>query len=308
MNDPQPPPGAEQAAREDLLDEVQQLITALEAHSDPAVGTQLKALLEGIDTVHRAALTHLVGAIESMAGQAFMNRLTADPAIRLLLMSYDLLAVDRRILAEEAIDLVRGHLHSHGIDVELVEVVGGVVYVRLHGLERSGHDADAVLRDLEAALREGLVGFQEVVLRERERAATFVRLGGVRRAHKPVYHRVAASAELGNGELLAVSLGAQQLILARVNGEAFALAGCCGDTPLPLRFSQLDGYTLECSWHGCQYDVRTGAYTGRRASRPGMPGDDSAPPGQRLAVFPVREENGDILVAVAVAPVDPKGT
>jgi nitrite reductase/ring-hydroxylating ferredoxin subunit/Fe-S cluster biogenesis protein NfuA len=274
MNDPQPPPGAEQAAREDLLDEVQQLITALEAHSDPAVGTQLKALLEGIDTVHRAALTHLVGAI----------------------------------LAEEAIDLVRGHLHSHGIDVELVEVVGGVVYVRLHGLERSGHDADAVLRDLEAALREGLVGFQEVVLRERERAATFVRLGGVRRAHKPVYHRVAASAELGNGELLAVSLGAQQLILARVNGEAFALAGCCGDTPLPLRFSQLDGYTLECSWHGCQYDVRTGAYTGRRASRPGMPGDDSAPPGQRLAVFPVREENGDILVAVAVAPVDPKGT
>jgi nitrite reductase/ring-hydroxylating ferredoxin subunit/Fe-S cluster biogenesis protein NfuA len=308
MSDQNPPAGAEDVAREDLLDEVQQLIAALEAHSDPAVGTQVKALLEGIDTVHRAALTHLVGAIEGMAGQAFMNRLTADPAIRLLLMSYDLLAVDRRILAEEAIDMVRGHLHAHGIDVELVEVVGGVVYVRLHGLERSGHDADAVLRDLEAALRDGLAGFQEVVLRERERAATFVQLGGVRRAHKPVYHRVAASTDLTEGQLLAVSLGAQLLILARVAGEAFALAGCCGDTPLPLRFSRLDGYTLECSWHGCLYDVRTGAYTGRRSVHRVMTEDAEPLGGQRLAVFPVREENGDVLVAVAVEPVEPQGS
>ena len=68
-----------------------------------------------------------------MAGDAFINRLAADPAIRLLLMSYDLLAVDRRLLAEEALDTVRGHLHDHGIDVELSEVVGGAVYVKLHG-------------------------------------------------------------------------------------------------------------------------------------------------------------------------------
>ena len=64
-----------------------------------------------------------MGAIQSMAGDAFVNRLTGDPAIRLLLMSYDLLAVDRRTLAEEALDAVRGHLHAHGVDVELVEVL-----------------------------------------------------------------------------------------------------------------------------------------------------------------------------------------
>ena len=119
----------------DILEEVQRLIAELESHPDQAVRTAVTTLLQGIDTVHRTALTHLVGAIQGMAGEAFVNRLTADPAIRLLLMSYDLIAVDRRLHAEEALDSVRGHLHDRGIDVELAEVVGGAVYVRLHGIE-----------------------------------------------------------------------------------------------------------------------------------------------------------------------------
>src|SRR5262252_1014000 len=141
----------------------------LEAHPDPAVRAAVTSLLQGIDAVHRTALTHLVGAIQGMAGEAFMNRLTADPAIRLLLMSYDLIAVDRRLHAEEALDAARGHLHDHGIDVELTEVVGGAVYVRLHGVERSDIVAEAVRHDLEAALRAGLLGFQELVIGERAR-------------------------------------------------------------------------------------------------------------------------------------------
>src|SRR5262252_5162821 len=140
----------------------------LEAHPDPAVRAAVTSLLQGIDTVHRTALTHLVGAIHGMAGEAFMNRLTADPAIRLLLMSYDLIAVDRRLQAEEALDTVRGHLHAHGIDVELVEVVGGAVYVRLHGVTDDA-DLAALRQDLEEALASGLVGFQELVLGDRER-------------------------------------------------------------------------------------------------------------------------------------------
>ena len=132
----------------DILEEVQRLIAELESHPDARVRASVTALLEGIDTVHRTALTHLVGAIQSMAGEAFMNRLTADPAIRLLLMSYDLIAVDRRLHAEEALDRVRGHLHDHGIDVELSEVVGGAVYVTLHGIERSDVVREGVRRDL----------------------------------------------------------------------------------------------------------------------------------------------------------------
>jgi len=97
--------------------------------------------------VHRTGLTRMLTAIQGMAGEAFINRLVGDPAIRFLLMSYELLAVDRRIMAEEVLDSVRGSLHQEGVDVEIVEVVGGVVYVRLHGAEElyvSGYTAEAL--------------------------------------------------------------------------------------------------------------------------------------------------------------------
>ncbi len=48
----------------DLLDEVQRLLAALEAHPDREIGVQVTALLQGIDTIHRTALTRLVGAIQ----------------------------------------------------------------------------------------------------------------------------------------------------------------------------------------------------------------------------------------------------
>src|SRR5262249_31517428 len=162
----------------------------LEAHPDPAVRTSVANLLQGIDAVHRTALTHLVGAIQGMAGEAFMNRLTADPAIRLLLMSYDLIAVDRRPHAEEALHAARGPLPDHGIDLELTEVVGGAVYVRLHGV--GGAAVEAVRRDLEDALRAGLLGFQELVIGDRAtvQMSPLLQVGGLRRPQRPVYRRL----------------------------------------------------------------------------------------------------------------------
>lgn len=273
----------------DLLEEAGRLIDELEAHPDPAVGERVRALLAAIDSVHRAALTHLVNGIQGMAGDAFLNRLTSDPAIRLLLMSYDLLAVDRRILAEEALDTVRGHLHAHGVDVELSEVVGGVVYVRLHGLDASGVAEDAVRADLEAALAEGLLGFQELVLREREaRPPQLVQLDGQRRSNRPVYRTAAPEGGLAEGEMLAVELDDQPVLLARVEGEVYAVANRCGDGPLPLHFGELHGAELRCSWHGCRYDLRRGSRL-----------DGGT---ERLRVYPVAVERGEIRVAVGVEP------
>ncbi len=277
---------------DDVIGRVSALIADLEAHPDPDVRSKVGELLEGIDAVHRAGLSHLVGGIESMAGEPFLRRLAADPAIRLLLMSYDLLAVDRHLVAEEALDAVRGHLHARGIDVELREVVGGVVYVILHGLERSGATEDAVRRDLEAALREGLLGFQELVIGDREsRASTVVTLRGPRNAHRPVYRRALDADELDPGAMRAVELDGQPILLVNVEGEVYAVANRCGDTPLPLEFGSLDDAELRCSWHGCRYDVRSG----KRLDEP-----DAA---ARLAVFPVVIAGGEIRVAVAVEPV-----
>lgn len=287
-------PGAEDAAGEHVLAEVQRLIAELEGHEDATVGERLHRLLAGIDVVHRAALTHLVGAIQGMAGEAFLNRLTADPAIRILLMSYDLLTVDRRLQAEEALDLVRGHLHAHGIDVELLEVVGGVVYVRLHGEGRTRISEVAVARDLEAALREGFLGFQELIMNERDRGgdAAFVPAVTLRRANRPVYHDAFAASELPPGEMRAIEVGAEPVLVANVQGDVVAVRNRCGASPLPLHFGELRGAELTCSWHGCRYDLRSG----RRLDRDDVQADE------QLVVLPVAVRDGTIRIAVGTEP------
>ena len=117
----------------DVVEEVDRLITSLQQHPDPAVREQVRALLEGIDAVHRTGLTRMLTAIQGMAGEAFINRLVGDPAIRFLLMSYELLAVDRRIMAEEVAGR-RPRSAAPGRRRRGDRRGGGrVVYVRLHG-------------------------------------------------------------------------------------------------------------------------------------------------------------------------------
>jgi len=272
----------------DLLEEVQRLIDGLESHPDPAVRADVAALLQGIDAVHRTALTHLVNAIRGMAGDAFVNRLAGDPAIRLLLMSYELVAVDRRLVAEEALDAVRGHLHDHGIDVELVEVVGGAVYVRLHGLRDEG-TAEAVRRDVEEALKAGLLGFQELVIGDRVASGpTLLQVGGLRSAQRPVYRRACGLPDVSPGSMVAVDVEGQPILVANVEGQIHAVVNRCGDSPLPLQFGTLEGAELRCSWHGCRYDVRTGKRLDGGSGH--------------LAVVPVALEDDEVRVAVAVEP------
>ena len=280
---------------EDLLADVERLIAVLTAHADPQVGETALALLANIDFVHRTALTRLLGAIQSMAGDAFVNRLTADPAIRLLLMSYDLLAVDRRTLAEEALDPVRGHLHAHGIDVELVEVLGGVVTVRLHGAPPPDDPAYAgVLRDLDEALSAGLLGFQELEIRQGKGArpapadSIFLPAQALKRAKRPVYRRVCALDEIAQGATRAVLVDDANVLIARVDDDVFAVRNACGDGPLPLDYSVLQGAELTCSWHGCRYDIRSG----RRLDYANASAEE------HLSVLPVRVMDGFVEIVV----------
>jgi nitrite reductase/ring-hydroxylating ferredoxin subunit len=277
---------------EDILAEIVALIESLESHPDPDVRERVTMLLSRVDAVHRSALTHLMGAIQSMAGEAFITRLAADPTIRLLLMSYDLLAVDRRTLAEEALDAVRGHLRAHGVEVELLEVVGGVVSVRLHGLESNAAPPDAARRDIEKALRAGLLGFQELEVRgadepDRAPATGFVPATALSRARKPLRFATLLVDELAPSSMRAVTVQDVSILLVNVAGELFAVRNACGESPLPLEFGSIEGSEIRCSWHGCRYDLRTG----RRLDR-------DAPREEWLTVLPVAVRDGIIEVAL----------
>ncbi|GAC1684759.1 MAG: hypothetical protein NVS9B3_03000 [Gemmatimonadaceae bacterium] len=185
-----------------------------------------------------------------------------------------------------------------------MEVLGGVVAVRLHGIAATDAAHPGVLHDIEEALREGLLGFQELEVRSGKGArpaaadSSFLPRTSLQRAFRPVYRDVCRADEITPGTIRGVIIDGAAVLLARVGEELFALRNACGESPLPLDYSTLTGTELRCSWHGCRYDVRTG----QRLDRPGAGREE------QLSVLPVRVADGVVQVVVATERAVPPGT
>ena len=147
-----------------LLDELERLLTEAEALDDPD-RDRVFALLDRVDALHR----HALGRLGSLLGAERSEQLrAADPAVAWLFDAYAV-AVDERAAAEAAIDSIRPYLHSHGGDVAVVEAHDGVVRVRLSGA-CSGCTASTVTlkRGVEEALRDGFPGFAAMEVEEED--------------------------------------------------------------------------------------------------------------------------------------------
>lgn len=137
-----------------LLDRLEELLHDVEELDEP-VRDRVFELLDGVDAVHRLAITRLA---DSLAGE--LRRLRrSDPAVDWLFEAYGV-GVDDVEAASAALEPVRPYLHEHGGEVEVLAVQHGVVRVRLAGACSGCTSAAQTLRHgVEEALREGLPGF-----------------------------------------------------------------------------------------------------------------------------------------------------
>jgi Fe-S cluster biogenesis protein NfuA len=148
----------------DLLERLEELVVELEGLDEP-VRAEVFELLDGIDVLHRMALTRLGDALDP----ATLDRLReADPAIAWLLDAYGV-GIDELAAAEAALEPIRPYIHSHGGQVEVLDVTDGVVRLRMSGA-CSGCTASAVTlkEGIEDALRQGLPGFARLEAEEDE--------------------------------------------------------------------------------------------------------------------------------------------
>src|SRR4030095_2083959 len=61
----------------------------------------------------------------------------------------------------------------------------------------------------------------------------------------------------GSSKTIALS-GGREFALYRVDGEFYATENFCPHKGAPLAAGTLCDHIVECEWHGCQFDVRTG--------------------------------------------------
>ena len=140
---------------EDILARLEELLADVDAFEEPE-RSQVFELLDGIDTLHRAAL----GRLAEQLGTEVVDRLrTADPMVAWLLDAYAV-GVDEVAAADAALDEIRPYIHSHGGSVEVLGAEKGIVRVRLAGT-CSGCTASAVTlqEGIEEALRDGFPGY-----------------------------------------------------------------------------------------------------------------------------------------------------
>lgn len=72
------------------------------------------------------------------------------------------------------------------------------------------------------------------------------------------YQVGAADTLLQDGQMQRVELEGKPVVLARVDGQYYAVGGKCSHYGAPLQDGALDGHTLMCPWHHACFDVRSG--------------------------------------------------
>ncbi|MDQ6650429.1 MAG: NifU family protein [Actinomycetota bacterium] len=137
-----------------LLDRLEELLGDVEGLDD-GVRDRVFELLDGVDAVHRLAITRMADAL----GADLPALRREDAAVDWLFEAYGV-GVDDVAAASMALEQVRPYLHEHGGEVEVLAVMHGVVRVRLVGACSGCTSAAETLRHgVEEALRENLPGF-----------------------------------------------------------------------------------------------------------------------------------------------------
>ena len=80
------------------------------------------------------------------------------------------------------------------------------------------------------------------------------------------------------------SCGTKAICVANVNGANSAMEGICPHRGGPLGQGMIEGDKVVCPWHGWAWDTKTGAA--------------SQSSSMKVAMYPLKIENGDVLVEI----------
>ncbi|MGH9974713.1 MAG: Rieske (2Fe-2S) protein, partial [Nitrososphaeraceae archaeon] len=73
--------------------------------------------------------------------------------------------------------------------------------------------------------------------------------------------KVAETRDIQPSNMKVVDLEGERVCIVNVGGRYYAIGNTCTHLGGPLNEGKLEGYDVECPWHGSKFDVRTGEPT-----------------------------------------------
>jgi len=64
--------------------------------------------------------------------------------------------------------------------------------------------------------------------------------------------------DIQSSQMKAVDVNGERICVANVEGKYYAIGNVCTHMGGPLAEGKLEGFEVECPWHGSKFDIRTG--------------------------------------------------
>jgi len=78
--------------------------------------------------------------------------------------------------------------------------------------------------------------------------------------------KIAETKDVPSGQAAAFTVEGQRIALFNVEGTYYAIADTCSHVGGPLSEGEVQGTKVTCPWHGADFDLKTGAVLGPKAT------------------------------------------
>ena len=242
------------------------LLGEIESLEDPKAKSKAAEVVQVLLELYSEGLARMMEAISQGGnGERIFEALTEDELVSHLLLLHGLHPLDVQTRVVRALEEVRPYLQSHGGNVELLGVEGGVARVRMEGSCDGCPSSTVTLKlAIEEAILKAAPDLERIEaegVAEPKPATTFVAGPTLRKKKRPgedgaYWTVVGGLPQLSGGGMLLKEISGEPVLFVKLEDDFYAYRHLCPGCGESLEEGSLMGAELTCSGCSHRYDVR----------------------------------------------------
>jgi Fe-S cluster biogenesis protein NfuA/nitrite reductase/ring-hydroxylating ferredoxin subunit len=246
---------------------VETLLGEIEALKDPTVRAKAAEMVQVLLELYGEGLARMMEVVaDGEESKRTFGAFAEDELISHLLLLHGLHPLDVEARVVSALEEVRPYLQSHGGNVELLGVEGGVARLRMQGsCDGCPSSAMTLKLAIEEAIQKAapdLEGIEAEGVSEPKPAPTLVAGPTLRRKEKKPKEEqaswtvVGGLPQLSGGGMLVKEISGEPVLFVKLEDDFYAYRHLCPGCGESLEGGSLKGAELGCPGCGRRYDVR----------------------------------------------------